>query len=289
MSKTKSRFNDGLPEILSPMYDIVFKQIFATSDDLLKPFLKSVIGLSDDELEQAVVIDPHLYPEHADGKLGVMDIKVLLRSSKVIDVEMQKEKFVHMRERIVYYSSGMVRDQIKSGDDYESIKRVITITITGHPLITEDNVYHHRYTLYDPKTRSEFTDLIEVHILELPKLPEKDDGSDLWWWMKYIMVERKEQLKMIAEKGPIMAKASARLLEISEDEHTRHRLESYRRFEMDNRVMLKEARTEGREEGWAKGRDEEKTNIAKAMKSGGFDYSVIAKITGLSVDDILRL
>jgi hypothetical protein len=79
MSKTKSRFNDGLPEILSPMYDIVFKQIFASSDDLLKPFLKSVIGLSDDELEQAVVIDPHLYPEHADGKLGVMNIKVLLR------------------------------------------------------------------------------------------------------------------------------------------------------------------------------------------------------------------
>ena len=253
MSKTKSRFNDGLPEILSPMYDIVFKQIFATREDLLRPFLKSVIGLSDDELEGLVVIDPHLYPEHADGKLGVMDIKVLLKSSKVIDVEMQQKKITHLRERILSYISGMVREQIGSGDDYECIKRVITITITGHPLIEGDDVYHHRYTLYDPETRSEFTDLIEVHILELPKLPKKDDGSDLWWWMKYIMVERKEQLKMIAEKGPIMAKAATRLLEISEDEHTRHRLESYRRFEMDNRVMLKEAKAEGREEGWAKG------------------------------------
>ena len=97
--------------------------------------------------------------------------------------------------------------------------------------------------------------MIEVHILELPKLPKADDGNDLWWWMQYIMVERKEQLKMIAEKGPIMAKAVTRLLEISEDEHTRHRLESYRRFEMDNRVMLKEARTEGREEGMAEERE----------------------------------
>jgi len=42
--------------------------------------------------------------------------------------------------------------------------------------------------------------------------------------------------------------ASALLMEISEDEHTRHRLESYRRFEMDNRVMLKEAKAEGRDE-----------------------------------------
>ena len=281
MSKTKSRFNDGLPEILSPMYDIVFKQIFAKREDLLRPFLKSVIGLSDDELEGLVVIDPHLYSEHEGGKLGVMDIKVLLKSSKVIDVEMQKEKFAHMRERIVYYFSGMVRDQIKSGDDYECIKRVITITITGHPLIEEDNVYHHRYTLYDPKTRSEFTDLIEVHILELPKLPKKDDGSDLWWWMKYIMVEKKEQLKMIAEKGPIMAKAATRLLEISEDEHTRHRLESYRRFEMDNRVMLKEAKAEGKNEGTAE--------VAVSMKNEGMPFDVIARLTKLSVQEIEKL
>jgi len=46
-----------------------------------------------------------------------------------------------------------------------------------------------------------------------------------------------------------MERAAARLIELSEDEHTRHRLESYRRFEMDNRVMLKEARAEGMEKG----------------------------------------
>ena len=94
---------------------------------------------------------------------------------------------------------------------------------------------------------------------------------------------------MIAEKGPIMAKAATRLLEISEDEHTRHRLESYRRFEMDNRVMLKEAKAEGREEGWAKGMEKERQKNAKAMKSEGMDISTISRITGLSVDDILRL
>jgi len=60
---------------------------------------------------------------------------------------------------------------------------------------------------------------------------------------------------MIAEKGPIMAKAATRLIEISEDEHTRHRLESYRRFEMDNRVMLKEAKAEGIEVGMEKERE----------------------------------
>ena len=90
---------------------------------------------------------------------------------------------------------------------------------------------------------------------------------------------------MIAEKGPIMAKAATRLLEISEDEHTRHRLECYRRFEMDNRVMLKEAKAEGIEVGMEKGME----RAAMAMKSEGMDVSTISRITGLSVDDILRL
>ena len=135
-------------------------------------------------------------------------------------------------------------------------------------LIDGDNEYHHRYTLYDPKTGSEFTDLIEVHILELPKLPKTDDGSDLWWWMKYIMVKRKEQLKMIAERGPVMERAAARLIEISEDEHTRHRLESYRRFEMDNRVMLKEARAEGMEKGRVEGKEEGMEEVIALIEKG---------------------
>ena len=202
------------------MYDLIFKLIFAKDMRLLRPLLKSIANLSDEELEGIVVIDPHTYPEGKGGKIGVMDIKVLFRSKKIVDVEMQRKKFAHLRERIVSYFSGMVKDQIGSGDDYGSLKRVITITITGHVLIDGDNEYHHRYTLYDPKTGSEFTDLIEVHTLELPKLPKTDDGSDLWWWMKYIMVERKEQLKMIAERGPVMERAAARLIEISEGRRT---------------------------------------------------------------------
>ena len=73
---------------------------------------------------------------------------------------------------------------------------------------------------------------------------------------------------MIAEKGPIMAKAATRLLEISEDEHTRHRLESYRRFEMDNRVMLKEAKAEGRDEGREEGMAEEREKLIALIEKG---------------------
>jgi hypothetical protein len=51
--------------------------------------------------------------------------KVVLRSKTVIDVEMQREKVACLRERVLFYCAGMVREQVVSGDDYGGIKRVI--------------------------------------------------------------------------------------------------------------------------------------------------------------------
>jgi predicted transposase/invertase (TIGR01784 family) len=249
MTKQKKQFNDGLPEILPPVYDIVFKQVFATRPDLLKPLLKSAINLPEEDFGEITVSDPHVYPEHAGGKLGILDIKVTLKSKTVIDVEMQKEKLTHLPERVLFYCSGMVREQTAPGDDeYENLKPVVSVTIMNEPVLPEDGAYHHRYTLYDPKTRSEFTDLLTVHLIELPKLPKEDDGSDLWWWMRFLTVKTKEELAMIAEKNPVLEKAAERLLEVSEDAATRRRLERERIFEMDQRDRINTARKEGRQE-----------------------------------------
>ena len=53
--------------------------------------------------------------------------------------------------------------------------------------------------LYDPDNKVEFTDIIEVNTLELKKLPETEDGTELWNRLKFLSAERKEDLDMIAE------------------------------------------------------------------------------------------
>jgi predicted transposase/invertase (TIGR01784 family) len=298
MTERKNQFNDGLPEILPPVYDIVFKQVFATRPDLLKPLLKSAINLPEEDFGEITVSDPHVYPEHTGGKLGILDIKVTLKSKTVIDVEMQKEKLAHLRERVLFYCSGMIREQTAPGDKgYEKLKPVVSVTITNYPAIPDDGAYHPRYTLYDPKTRSEFTDLLTVHLIELPKLPKEDDGSDLWWWMRFLTVKTREELAMIAEKNPVLEKAAERLVEVSEDAATRRRLERELILEMDQRDRinagreegLQKGREEGIEEGIERGILQGKRETALAMKKKGFDHETIAQITGLSVDEIIKI
>jgi hypothetical protein len=46
----------------------------------------------------------------------------------------------------------------------------------------------------------------EVNVLELPKLPHNTDGTALWDWLKFLAARREEELKMLAEKIPRLAR-----------------------------------------------------------------------------------
>ncbi len=258
-----------LPEILPPIYDLIFKLVFAMRPDLLRQLLQALIDLPPGEFGRIKVVDPHVYPDVVGGKQGVLDIKVTLRSKKTVNVEMQREKFTHIRERVLYYCAGMIKEQVVKGDKYGKIKRVVSITITNHVVIPEDNEYHHRYTLFDPKTGSEFTDLLEVHLIELPKMPQTGDGSDMWWWMKFMTINTKEGLDMIVKKKPSLKKAAERLWTVSVDNSVRARLASIEKYEMDQRTLRSEAVEEGLEEGLKKGmRKGMQQGMQKGMQQG---------------------
>jgi predicted transposase/invertase (TIGR01784 family) len=168
----------------------------------------------------------------------------------------------------------MITEQIGAGEPYSKIKQVISIIITDYPLIPESKNYHNRYVLYDPETKCEFTDIIEVNILELVKLPKIEDGTELWNWLKFLSAQRKEDLDMIAEKSPQIKNAVVRLMELSNDERTRLLYESRQKMEWDNRA---------RERGVVKTREYE---IARNALKKNMSIDDITDITGLTRKEI---
>ncbi|GHU52481.1 hypothetical protein AGMMS49975_08360 [Clostridia bacterium] len=162
-------------------------------------------------------------------------------------------------------------------EDYAKIQRVISLIITDHTLINDSPKYHNRYTLRDPETGSEFTDLIEVNVLELPKLPPAEDGSKLWEWMKFLDARRSEDLDMIAEKNPQVKKAVVRLLELSGDEHTRLLYESRQKMGWDNQARERSARLEGVQD------------VALKLIARGRPIGEIIEDTGLTRDEVAEL
>jgi len=273
--------------------DAMFKRIFGDERDIepLVAFLQAVLDLPAEDYAEVSLINPLLAREHPDDKLGILDVRVKTASGKNIDIEIQLNSVTEIRERIIYYLSRMVTDQIDSGDDYQNIKRSICILISDFSLIRENKSYHNRYRLYDPRTDSEFTDLLEVNALELTKLPLDGDGTALWDWLKFVGARRKEVLEMLAEKNPQVGKAVAKLVELNADERARMIADSREKMRRDNASRLRSARMEGLEKGLEKGREEERLAIARNAIQQNLSVEVIMALTGLpreTIQDLLH-
>ncbi|GHU56041.1 hypothetical protein AGMMS49975_18720 [Clostridia bacterium] len=266
-------------EILPAKSDIVFKMLFGDERniDLLTDLLKSVLDLPSDEYDVVTIVDPHLLRDFGDDKLGILDVKVKTKSGKAIDIEIQVAPVPELKERIIFYNSKMVTEQIGDGDNYRNIKKVISIIITNFDYIDDSDFYHNDYTLYDSKTKSRFTNLVEIHTLELSKLPNADDGTELWDWLTFLKAETKEELEMVAQTNPQIKKAVGVLQILSADERTRMLYESLEKARRDEESRLYGALQE---------RDIE---IAKALLAMGDGVDKIEKVTNLPREEIEKL
>jgi predicted transposase/invertase (TIGR01784 family) len=135
--------------------------------------------------------------------------------------------------------------------------------------------------LYDPKTGSEFTDIIEVNILELPKLPVKKDDTKLWDWMQFFRSSRKEEFTMLSQNNPQIQRAVGVLMELSADEQIRLLYESREKARWDEMARLREAKAEGEKD--------KAIAAAKSLIQNNISSDVIAKATGLSLEEIVDL
>ena len=160
-----------------------------------------------------------------------------------------------------YTDAKLITEQLGSGDEYEKINQVISIVITNETLIKDNSLYHHRFTFYDSDAKIEFSDIIEIHTLELSKLPEGVDGTLLYDWAKFIDAETEEELNMVAERNPEVQKAVVRLEVLSGDERARYIAEMEEKAWRDMQSHKKDARREGREK-WQSVVAEKETMLA---------------------------
>ena len=264
--------------ILSPKLDLIFKLLFGTesSIEILTDFLLSVLKLSPSEYDKITIANPFLLQEYKGGKLGILDVKLTLKSGKIINIEIQVDPAPAMKSRIVFYASKLIASQMSEGDPYDKIQRVISIIITDHSLIEEDDKFHHHFGLCDLDSKVLLTDILEIHTLEISKARKKfDDIEDtkLLNWMKFLDAKTEEELNVLAQKSPIMQKATLRLLELSADEKARQLYEARMKEQSDYNTRERSTILK----------------IAKNLLGMGMSIDDVTIGTGLSYEDVERL
>jgi predicted transposase/invertase (TIGR01784 family) len=279
-------------KLYSPLLDFIFKLIFGDQRNIaiLAAFLVAALDLPEEEFDYLTIVDPYLKREFEDDKMGILDVKVHTQSRMVINVEMQVKTTQELRKRVTLSTAKMLTEQIKRGETYSRLERVVSILICEGILIPEEQTYYNKYSIRNKRSGSEFTDLIEINVLELAKLPTMPDGSllakepdggRLYNWARFFKAKTREELVMVAEKDPAIKQAAALVLELNEDEHIRRVAESREKWLMDQAARERQSYQEGSLEA--------KQEIARNFKAMGIPTDKIATGTGLSVEAIAKL
>ena len=297
-------------KLLNIKTDYVFKRIFGRegNEQITKNFLSCILGekVLDIELEKNPILEKDLM----DDKVGILDIKAEINKNTNVDIEMQIIDKKNSAKRILFYCSKLFIKSLKSGKDYNSLKKTISILIADYELdeLKEVRKYITKWNIREEDcSKIILTDAMEIYIIEIEKF-KKYQGTkrykELDSWIKFI--ENPEVIDM-SNKEIVMAKKV--LDEISQDEHERYLAEMREKYILDQNATeaagydkgLKEGIKQGIEEGHKqgieegikeghkKGVKEGKKEIAKKMLEEKLNIELIEKVTNISKEDLKKM
>ena len=280
-------------KLLNPMYDFVFKALFGREDEVSKELLIELLNdilraKGEDLIVSVEYLNPFNYKEHEFDKLSVLDIKAKTDKGERVNIEVQVKQDNNYRKRSLYYWAKTYAETIGEGESYDSLKKTIVVNIMSYNAISESEKLHTHFKLIEREENFTLTEDLQIHYLELPKLPEDKEileleGVELWvaFFRETGKEGNEEKLEKLKERSEVMTKAMKSLETVSSDEKM---LEAYRAREkarMDELAKIAYAKKQGE--------IEKAKQIAEEMFKLGIDIGVIEKSTKLALEELIEI
>lgn len=292
-------------ELLSLKNDVVFQHLFGEqgNEEITKDFLESITKrkIKSVDLSKNIV----LRRENVDSKLGIVDVLVEDENGTQYDIEMQMAYDENIEKRLMYYWSRLYYRQIKKGEDYSQLKKVIMIVICSHELKELKKEANYCNRIYQIVGEHELTQAYEGYIIELPKLNNRTRKSKLKKWLTFLEKPEGEECKKIRKEEKEIAKAWECLEMMSKSEEMQRIAELREKAVKDNASLRKTAIHQGLEQGleqglkrglkkglkqgMKQGMKQAKIEDAKNMLTLQISEDTIMQITGLSKAEIEQL
>ena len=263
--------------IMLPTNDFCFKELMQ-NPKVRKGFIAGVLGKNPEEIRETVLLPTETRRDYAEAKLAILDVKVLLHDGAQMDLEMQVEYFAFWDKRVLFYLAKMYTGQLQKGEGYDKLKKCIHVGVLNFVSFPESEECYHKINLCNTKTGEIYSDLFELHVLELPKLPkvlarmkcgEAVSGGTVIQWMEFFSGKTQEDFEAMAKQDEYMEEAVNTLFELSADEKKRYEYEAREMAIHDYNTLMgsaiKLAQDEARKKGLEQGKQE---GIQQGIREG---------------------
>lgn len=236
--------------LMKPKVDFAFKQIM-TDEKARIGFLAAILKIKPEDIKETQLLNTDLKKVHEDDKQGILDVRILMNDDTEADIEIQLSELKVWADRALFYLSKIYADQISTGQNYNVFKKCVSISILNFNLFRGETEFYSCFHIREDTRNFVYTDKMEFHVLELPKLPRelKEDCSNIELWARFINAERKEEFDMLAQKDPYIASAYEQLQVISQDKEKRLEYEARQKAIWDYNQMMYEAEQRGIKQG----------------------------------------
>ena len=293
-------------EKISPRVDVAFKKIFGVEEnkDLLISFINSIVGKEDQVLD-IILLNPYNPQNFRQDKLSILDIKAKGIDGKRFNIEIQISDEADYDKRALYYWAKLYTEQLKVAQDYSTLAKAIGIHILNFTSIPESENYHNVFHIIEKENGFAYFKDLELHTIELNKftcdsseelqdiVAKTRNALDMW----LTFLTRHDLLKadrLPKELDNDKLKKALKVLDVLNfSEEERELYEDHLKWLRIEANTLKKTAEKAKEEGIAEGIEKgiEKRNIEVAinMIKQKLDNKLISSVTGLTLEEILKL
>ncbi|MFR4998218.1 MAG: Rpn family recombination-promoting nuclease/putative transposase [Clostridium paraputrificum] len=274
---------------VKPLNDFIFKKLFGEkgNEDILISFINAVLKRTKKEpiVEIEIIDNKQLTKELILDKTGIIDVRAKTSKGENIDIEVQLTDQGNMDKRTLFYWGKMYLENIKQGQDYTSLEKVITINILDFEFLGTENYQSSFHLWEDIEKDYMLTDVVEIHFLELPKFRKKKDKeyreNAIERWLMFLEKDTPETtLKELMSLDTAIEKAEQKIEYLSSDEETM-RIYYERERSLHERANMISSAEE-------RGKNDKAIEIAKNLLDV-LDNETIAVKTGLSIEEVKEL
>ena len=222
--------------------DYLFRALLQQNNKVLKGLISSLLHLSLEEITSVEITNPIELGRTINAKDFFLDIKVLLNSDTIINLEMQVINEHNWIERSLSYLCRSF-DGLNKGDNYLKARPVVQISLLDFTLFPEHPEFYATYQLLNVKNYIKYSDKLCLHVLDLTRIDlatEEDKHYQIDYWASLFKATTWEELRMLAEKNESIAEATETVYKLSEEEMIRLQCEAredYYRRQRDAEIL----------------------------------------------------
>ena len=269
---------------LNPKADLTFKKVFGEHEDLVMSLLNALLPLDKGkQIEHVEYMTPELVPENPGKRNSVVDVRCKETGGRHFIVEMQMNWNNEFEQRVILNASKAVVKQLGTSEDYSLLQPVYALNLINDVgFDAGPDEFYHDYAIVNVEHSDRIIEGLRFVFVELPKFKPQTikEKKMAVLWLRFLTEIDSDTDEVPAEllEYPETSKA-LKILEKSA--YTEAELNTYEYY-WDAVYNERGAIRHGYNQGMAQANHD---NAAK-MKAKGIDNTIIAEITGLSIEEI---